>query len=500
MKKILIILLVAGCLVSCRKFLAEYSPSDVTPKTTSDFGEILYADGYPDAITPIQPWMVFLDDDIQCYVGKANELANKSFMAAIGNIYHWQPEMTSFQDGAITDRQLNAWGNYYKMLLGVNVALQHLDNSTGSQEQKDRFKGEAFGLRAYYHFMLVNIYALPYNDSLSTPDKLAGVPIRTTADLSDQFLTRNSVKEVYQQITRDLDSSLALLSKSREDRDVFRLSYTAVQLLASRVYLYMEDWQKSITHANEVIQYHPMLMDYNKWTNTPPAPATQFIGPGNAESIWCYGTFTEHYSLSWGFGRVFDISKNLFDCFEETDLRRQNGIQITPEPLKEYIVPDYLQSKLLSLTGRGRETITNSWRSAEAYLNKAEACIQLYRSRGDAAAAAEALSSLNTLRAQRFHASTFRPWAMDTGDKLLEMCRQERRRELYMEEAHRWFDLRRYGMPEIRHISMPDRFTVQYFTLKKRDPQYVVPIPKNVIERNPALIRNPVLPGMRMPD
>jgi hypothetical protein len=69
-----------------------------------------------------------------------------------------------------------------------------------------------------------------------------------------------------------------------------------------------------------------------------------------------------------------------------------------------------------------------------------------------------------------------------------------------MEEAHRWFDLRRYAMPEIKHIFMTGIMRSEIFTLHKRDPQYVLPIPEDVITQNPSLIRNPAITGERQPD
>ena len=82
---------------------------------------------------------------------------------------------------------------------------------------------------------------------------------------------------------------------------------------------------------------------------------------------------------------------------------------------------------------------------------------------------------------------------------MLQMCREERRRELFREELHRWFDLRRYGMPAIEHIYRPSVTTTQVFRLEARDPMYVMSIPDDVLNRNPALLQNPVYPGERKP-
>ncbi|MGF6849803.1 hypothetical protein QFZ51_005038 [Chitinophaga sp. W3I9] len=496
MKKSLLVIIGALCLVSCKKFLQEYSPTDVIPKSTHDFGEILYYDGYPTASTLLQPWMVFLDDDTQGYTGPLMAHSNAPLLPA--PIFQWQPDMEPATAAAGNAINFNTWSTYYKLLLGVNVALQYMDNSTGLQADKDQFKGEAYTLRAFYHFMLVNIYAKPYNDSLTTPDKSPGVPIRKTADLSDAFLSRNTVKEVYNQIVSDLDSGIYLLDKYKANREYYRVSHVAAHLLASRVFLYMEDWDKAISHADEVLRYHPQLMDLNTWGGMPDTENKMLIGPSNIESIWNYGQGEEQ--LPNTYSEAYDISYDLVNCFEENDLRRQTGFYINPEFMKEFLTPDFSQMKNVpSVSGHSAE-LTNSWRSSEAYLNRAEAYIQKYRKTGDGNAAAQALVSLNTLRANRIDRASFTPWIVKPGDVLLQMCRTERRRELYREEAHRWFDLRRYGMPSIKHIFTPNQVTVQVFRLPARDPQYIMPIPTDVLSRNPALTQNPLFAGKRLPE
>ncbi|MCW3467032.1 RagB/SusD family nutrient uptake outer membrane protein [Chitinophaga nivalis] len=483
-------------MMSCKKFLAEYSQTDVTPKSTGDFAEILYSDGYPDSRTLLQPWMVFLDDDAESYNGPI--IDNTKFMPGGGAIFQWQPDYIVRTAAAGNTTSLNSWGTYYHLLLGTNVVLQYLDNAIGTQEEKDLYKGEAYTLRAFYHFMLVNIYAKPYNDSTTTPDKSPGVPIRVSANLSDNFLSRNTVQEVYEQITKDLDNAIALLDKQKKNREVYRISHTAAHLLASRVYLYMEKWDKAIEHADKVLLYHPQLMDLNTWGGVPNPEEKPLVGQYNLETIWCYGRPEEQSDLPYAI--AYEISHDLVKTFADNDLRKQIGIYETPEFMKEFLAADFGQAKYVGENSSAKMRLPNSWRSAEAYLNRAEAYIQQYRTKGNAGAAAQALNSLNTLRASRTDRASFTPWELKPADQLLQMCRDERRRELFREEAHRWFDLRRYGMPAIRHVYRPDRNSVQIFRLPARDPQYVMPIPDEVLTRNPVLVQNPLFSGTRLPE
>jgi hypothetical protein len=495
MKKLILIIMGALCLVSCRKFLEEYSQTDVTPKSTRDFGEILTSDGYPGTRTVLQPWMVFLDDDVECYNGPTATIASINNASAV---FQWQPDFVARTAAAGNDLSFNTWKNYYQLLLGANVVLQYLDNSIGAQQDKDQLKGEAYTLRAFYHFMLVNIYAKPYNDSTTTPDKSPGIPIRTSAGLSDGYLSRNTVKEVYAQIVNDLDSAIYLLDIGKKDQGNIRISHVAAHLLASRVYLYMENWEKTIEHADKVLQYHPQLMDLNNWGGIPDYDANPMVGQFNIETIWCYGQPQEHITEPY---RIeYEISHDLANTFEESDQRAFIGFSPNPEFLKPYIPADISQMKYGSVTESKKMILPNSWRSAEAYLNRAEAYIQLYKTKGDANAATQALQNLNRLRAARIDRAAFTAWTLQPADQLLQLCRAERRRELFLEETHRWFDLRRYGMPSITHVFRADQIKVQTYRLPAKDPLYVIPIPDEVITRNPVLQQNLLFSGTRVPE
>lgn len=492
MKQLILIIMGVLCLTSCKKFLEEYSQSDVIPKNTRDFGEILYTNGYPGINTRLQPWMVFLDDDMQCFNGEA--IKDPTIVTSVSAIFQWQPDFITRTTVTGVDLNLNTWNTYYQLLLGANVALQYLDKASGPQAEKDQFKGEAYTLRAFYHFMLVNIYARPYNDSTTTPDKSPGVPIRTTANLSDGYLPRNTVKEVYTQIVNDLDSAIILLDKQKKTGAINRVSHVAARLLASRVHLFMENWDKCIEHADQVLLYHPQLMDLNTWGGVPDPDNKPLVGMRNTEAIWVYGD-PEEQSPS-GYSRAYDLSLDLVNTFETNDLRTQIAMSFNPPFMKEFLAVDYSHLKNTGGGLKGADFGT-SWRSAEAYLNRAEAYIQKYRTKGDAGAATKALNSLNTLRAGRIDKGSFTPWQIKPADILLQQCRAERRRELFREETFRWFDLRRYGMPSIKHIYTPDLTTTHIYRLKARDPQYIIPIPEEVIGRNPALVQNPLYTGLR---
>ena len=136
--------------------------------------------------------------------------------------------------------------------------------------------------------------------------------------------------------------------------------------------------------------------------------------------------------------------------------------------------------------------VTKGMRVAELYLNRAESYIQQYLKNGDESLRIAALADLNFLRSRRYDTRNVAYVNVDySGQPLLDFCRDERRRELSFED-HRWFDLRRYGMPEIRHILQisGSQSPVEYI-LHQGDKRYVLPIPRSALLLNPSLEPNP---------
>ena len=122
-----------------------------------------------------------------------------------------------------------------------------------------------------------------------------------------------------------------------------------------------------------------------------------------------------------------------------------------------------------------------SVRSAEAFLNRMEA----YALSGEEGLA---LAELNAFRKTRVIGYTD---VNLSGQALLDAIRLERRKELCF-EGHRWFDLRRQGMPEIKHTYKAEKGGAVYeYVLQQGDPMYTLPFPNSVVLQNRALVQNP---------
>ena len=67
------------------------------------------------------------------------------------------------------------------------------------------------------------------------------------------FLLRNTVAEVYEQIEKDLLEGVDLLERYNKSVSLYKVNYLVGKSILSRVYLYMEEWDKSLEYSNEVL-------------------------------------------------------------------------------------------------------------------------------------------------------------------------------------------------------------------------------------------------------
>ncbi|MCL2561272.1 MAG: RagB/SusD family nutrient uptake outer membrane protein [Rikenellaceae bacterium] len=518
MKKFFILLSIIAMGTACGDFLEPKSQSEYIPRSADALNETLLGSAYTRVEVQADDMLGFLaifDDDIMCTTieGELNEAQASSFIS-LQALFTWQPDawFVVREFGGIN--QGSSYQVHYALIRGANAVLDYIDTVTGTENEKNNVKAQALALRAFYYFNLVNIWGAPYNY-----DKTAlGVPLKTTSALEARSLPRNTVEEVYTQIVEDLIEAERLyksLPVAWQYRRDYRTNLPMVQLLLSRVYLYMEQWTNAAIYALEVINNDNFsLLDLNT-LNVAANGYYNFANPNSPEAIWRFGNvnsltyWTNHFtilrrsasgqSISNGFPRFFNASDDLLNTYEPGDLRRENYIVVERYRMDnatrdggnlafgKVAIQRNAQGIFSPMTGG---SFAYSFRLSEAYLNLAEAAACLGTDPGTA------LWALNTLRLNRFTVADYVEISGVSGQDLIDLVRLERRRELCF-EGHRWFDLRRQGMPSFtREWRDMDGGTTLSYTLNENDPFYTLPFAPNVMELNTALLQNP-LPEVR---
>ncbi|MDO4880871.1 MAG: RagB/SusD family nutrient uptake outer membrane protein [Capnocytophaga sp.] len=153
------------------------------------------------------------------------------------------------------DTPLFYWNACYAGIAQVNKALELLASYPKTNRVKALY-GEAFLLRAYLHFMLVNIWAEPYAGARSSQSM--GIPYLTKPEkyaLVDY--ERGSVAQVYDKIEEDLKLGISLVDDKYYQKPKYHFNKKAAYAFASRFYLMKAEWDLVIQYADYVLGADP---------------------------------------------------------------------------------------------------------------------------------------------------------------------------------------------------------------------------------------------------
>ncbi|MCL5247483.1 RagB/SusD family nutrient uptake outer membrane protein [Cellulophaga sp. 20_2_10] len=423
-------------MVGCDDYLEIEPEGKVIPETLEEFRAVLTT-GY--RVFPEQKSVVTY---------RADELVldeNSFNFSDYKDIYSWKDANPDPQTTPYPYIQM------YNSIFYANHVIEDGSTNIEESQEKNQLIGEAYALRAYAHFDLVNLYGKPYNAATATTD--LAVPLALAIDL-EQVFTPVSVQAVYDQVLKDIATAKSLLNVTKFDAGLnYRFTKTAILALEARVHTYMNNSEAALTAINAALALNNSVVNLN---DTPELPNLYT----SAESIMA-----------------------LEDVF---DSRVRNSSTISPDLLAIYDTTNDLRFGLYftadgsnyKAAKGGEQELKCSFRVSELLLSKAEAEAKL-----DNLGAAKA--TLLDFVKNRYQTSYMAGLTMAidgmSSTTFLSELYKERRRELAL-EGHRWFDLRRSNQKTITHT-----INGEDFILIENDPRYTLPFPEAARFNNPEL-------------
>jgi hypothetical protein len=488
----------SGC---SKHFLDEKSQDEVRPSTVNDLQELLMGVVYPAGSSEpsFHAYLDLMTDDMTSNFNPAPG-ALKVYQGYQGP-FTWQANMFESMKAAGVLEDIDTYAHYYRRIMGCNVVLDMIDKVKGDSSSRENVRGQALAMRGYYYFMLVNLFGQPYNAKGVDITTSLGVELILSSTVHDSYPSRVSVAKIYQQVEADLLKAQPLMEQYGTGNSKFRVTDMFVYTLLSRMYLYMENWAAAQHYATLALDRNPSLVNL---ANIPfpgafTMPATGVYSLNSVEAIWLgYASSYEYYPMTLGPTGPLSIgvSQDLRNKYDYNSANTTNRGDLRMRYFYYWFYTDDDWTIFQPIVGQ-KLAVSNSgvikgMRVAELYLNRAESLIQQYLKNGDESMRTAALADLNYLRSNRYDTRNTPYVNVDySGAALLDFCRDERRRELSFED-HRWFDLRRYGMPELHHTfqMLATQAPVDY-VLHQGDKRYVLPIPQSAIATNPSLQPNP---------
>ncbi len=261
-KRTLFLLLLIS-ISSCDDFLSEIPDNRTQIDTPEKISELL-VNAYPGA----------------SYMDFAETMSDNVGDGEVGSVtlkneqsYNWE-----MHDETNIDTQAYYWDACYRAIAHANQALVSI-NELGNPASLNPQKGEALLARAYSHFMLVSFWSNRYNPDTAATD--LGVPYITEPEtVLLKNYKRNTVKEVFDFIQKDLEEGLSYVTNNYKEPK-FHFNKEAAKAFASRFYLVKGDWDK-VLEVSEGLGSKPVgkLKDYATLSSL--APDIQFIEYGKS--------------------------------------------------------------------------------------------------------------------------------------------------------------------------------------------------------------------------
>ncbi len=461
MKKTVYTLLAALALSSCN-YLDIEPVGQVIPGSVSEYRALLteaYGTAYPAANS--HSYTCLLSDE----VGSLDRNSYTGFITPSDGeeaSYNFRWEYSS------GNMREYPWLYYYRTIFLANAVIEGIGDAAQdtNSENKDQLLGEAYALRAYCHFELVNLYGKWYDPATADTDR--GVPLALYNDI-EQSYKPVSVARVYRQILDDLETAADHMQvEVQPSTDYsYRFSKKVLTAFEARVRLYMGQWQEAYDKATSLLASCP-LQDMNETEAQEYAEDERLPWlPTSPENILALDRPFGGFGGDITYGAV--LSDPILEKFDRDNDRRWKFIS------ESFDLETFLTVYKIKRSMNTRTSI----RSAEMYLIAAEAAAHLDGKLD------EAKGYLSSLQAKRFTpdgaaAKAAEVEGLDQTGLLAEIA-DERAREFLM-EGHRWLDLRRTTRPQITK-----EYEGQSYVLQANDPRYTLPYPQSAIENNPDL-------------
>ena len=277
-------------LCSCNDFLDKMPDNRIDPSTPKQL-QLMLVDGYSDA-----------DYASMCEISSDNVVDNhtpdemgqsypnlQSYTPILDQYYAWEDANLDNQQ----DSPTYVWSGYYHAIAVANHVLDKIDEvranypSDEDQAKLDAVYGEALLIRAYHHFLLVNLFSMQYGVNSSTD---MGIPYCTEPETQVKVdYDRGNVAQVYENIEKDLVEGLKYVNEGYYTQLRFHFNLAAANAFAARFYLYKRDYDKVEEYASKALGADPSSktrIDYWKQNYTSlGADASTFYSSSSANNF-----------------------------------------------------------------------------------------------------------------------------------------------------------------------------------------------------------------------
>lgn len=375
----------------------------------------------------------------------------------------------------------------YKIIGTIcNPAISRADNVSGDRILANRIKAEAYVLRAWFHYLAVNIYAKAYDPATAQTDP--GIAYLTEKDLADMAAPclKYTVGEVYQFILDDLKTALDLNSLPEEGVTAQRVGQSFAYAVQAKVLMSMRNYGEALTAArkslainNHIDDHNDMLVQMKSRFEGFPDPVI-FQRPQFSSKEELFETFT---------GLLFRaFTQEMLDTFDPNAVLLRHmptyenigaNFAGVDQGLSFYEIPgltvwssNYNES---SVSGAGLTTV-------DMYLTEAECLMRDGK-------LAEAMQVLENIRRHRIVAADYAPLTVTAKAEVFGVLKQLSRSENFFTFKD-FIDLKRWNTEPEYAATLHKTLLDKEYSLSPDSDLWIFPFPQSATRFNDNLTQN----------
>ena len=228
---------------------------DITPKGKSTLGsvddlEMLFNQQY-DFGLPFTDLGLICNESYGQTVNVPTALSQKSTM--LYSMIAWD-ESVDRASLTLTDSRYN---NAYKYINYMNTIIDKMPGASGDENKKKALEAEAHIMRAYIHWLLVNIYAPQYDEATAAKD--GGIAYVTDLNVTD-VKSKETVAQVYDKILADCSDEY-INALPLHSNDVLRGDQAWANAVRAKVLMQMKRYADAIPYATKALDINPTIED-----------------------------------------------------------------------------------------------------------------------------------------------------------------------------------------------------------------------------------------------
>lgn len=361
-------------------------------------------------------------------------------------------------------------GLYATISKVANIVITMGDQASGDVQLIKQLKAEAYILRAFLHYRLVNIYAKAYDPGTAATD--GGIPYVNDL-VFDKVNNKKTVKEVYDNLLADLDAGISSGALTNQPKNSMRIGKGFAYGVKAQVLLSMRNYPAALEAVNEALKYNSTLEDHRSLLAINPVADRTLsrVGISAADNVF------------YAFGNSFDPSILTASPEVLTNYEAGNIIKDRTETYNYLFGQLYVgltdSPAWLAINYEGNSA---GMTTSDLVLMKAECLIRTNKIN-------EGMDEINSIRIRRIDPANYVALSAATEEQAMGYLQKTSRIE-FIFTIRNFINIKRWNREGKYQQTITRTVNGKSYTLAPNSTLYVFPFPQSATQFNETLTQN----------